>query len=91
MRVRYSPQRSDKNIEYQFFGDVITVTIGSQTDTFDFSGIPDGILQTATTTLPFNPIIGARRTNGVLELELLRFHGQNPSYNELFPEWEEVT
>ena len=90
MRVLFSPQRSDQRIVYSFSGETITATIGEQTDTFDFSQMPDGEMVEVETTLPVNPIISARRTNGVLEVVLLNFIGPDAPEEERFPTWQEV-
>src|SRR5690606_40313482 len=90
MRVLFSPQRSDDQIEYSFSGETITATIDEQSDTFDFSQMPDGEMVEVETTLPVNPIISARRTNGVLEVVLLNFIGPDATENEKYPDWVEV-
>ena len=61
MKVLLSPQRSDKEINYHFEGEKITVTTDDMSDTFDFSNMPDGILQEVETTLDVNPIVSANR------------------------------
>lgn len=95
MQVKYSPQRSDDKIGYEFNGEIITITIGEVSDVFDFSTIPDGVMVTdednpVVTTLPINPIVSAKRVNGELFLELLYFYGENATHEELFPEWQVI-
>lgn len=100
MMVLYSPQVSDKEIIYSFDGDVITATIDGITDTFDFTGMPDGQLQLYgskppfeplfITSLPLMPILSAKRENGVLQVEILRFIGADADENEKYPQWQEV-
>ena len=78
MQIRYIPQRNDNTLEYQFDGEVITVTYNGETDTFDFSILEEGDkadAQNIETTLPVNPIISARRENGEVKVELLKYHG----------------
>lgn len=79
MRATYSPQYNPgEEISYAFAGETVTVTVGDATDTFDLSGLPEGGGIDATeTTLPVNPIIGATRTGGVVELVLLRWYGDD--------------
>lgn len=90
MRVLFSPQRSDDQIEYSFSGETITATIGEQSDTFDFSQMPDGEMTAVNTTLPVNPIISARRVGGTLEVVLLNFIGPDATEDEKYPDWVEV-
>lgn len=93
MRILFSPQVpavEGQRIHYTFGDDVITAEIGGQTDTFDFSEMPDGEAVDIETTLPVNPIISARKTNGVLEVILLNFIGPDATEEERFPTWQEV-
>jgi len=92
MLVRWSPQRSDRQLSYQFDGETITATLDGETDTFDFSDLPDGELDVSAleTTLDICPVLAARRVNGQLEVTLLKFHGPNPTPQEAFPEPEVI-
>jgi len=92
MLIRWSPQRSDRQLSYQFDGETITATLDGETDTFDFSGLPDGELDVSAleTTLDICPVLAARRVNGKLEVKLLKFHGPNPTPQEAFPEPEVI-
>lgn len=100
MMVLYSPQVSDKEIIYSFDGDVITATIEGMTDVFDFSAFGDGVLQLYsskppfeplfTTTLPIMPILSAKRENGTLQVEILRFIGAEADESDKYPTWQEV-
>jgi len=92
MLVRYSPQRSDRSLTYDIQGETITTTLDSQSDTFDFSALPDGELDVSAleTTLDICPVLAARRVNGQLEVTLLKFHGPNAPVEERFPEPEVI-
>lgn len=90
MKVLLSPQRSDKEINYHFEGEKITVTMNDMSDTFDFTDIPDGVMEEIETILSINPIISAKRESGILYVELLNFIGQDATEEEKFPEWQEV-
>ena len=92
MLVRWSPQRNDRSLTYEFDGETITATLDGQTDVFDFSSLPDGELDVSAleTTLDICPIISARRVNGQLEVTLLKFHGPNAPESERFPEPEVI-
>ena len=94
MRILMSPQvmLEDQRFDFVFSGESISATFDGETDTFDFSGLPDGEVDFSTieTTLPYNPIIMARRVDGVLSVELLNFISEDASELERFPEWIEV-
>ena len=92
MRVRWSPQRSDRQLSYQFDGETITATLDGQSDTFDFSDLPDGELDVSAleTTLDICPVLAARRVDGQLEVTLLRFHGPDAPDSERFPKPEVI-
>ena len=90
MMIKYSPQLSDREIEYVFEGEKITAIFNGESDTFDFSQFADGHADNIETTLPFNPIISAERVDGVLYVELLNFIGEDATEDEKFPKWQEV-
>ena len=90
MRVKFSPQRCDLELTYKFNNEVITATLDGETDTFDFSTLPDGVAEEVESTLPINPVVSAKRENGVLEVTLLKFHGPDATEAERFPEPLEV-
>lgn len=93
IKIYFSPQRSDRQIEYSLNGEAVTARIGTVKDTFDFSGLPDGELnmeEPIESTLPVNPIISARRIDGILHLELLNWIESNAPYESRFPEWCEL-
>ena len=95
IKVYFSPQRADNQIEYSFCGETVTARIGTVKDTFDFSGLPDGELDRhedtqIKTILPVCPVISAKRTDGILHLELLNWIESNAPYESRFPEWCEL-
>ena len=90
MKILYSPQRRDDVIEYEFEHDIVHVMYKNQTETFDFSGMPDGRAENIETSLPINPIIEAWRENGILHVKLLKYHSADASEEERFPQWQEV-
>jgi len=93
MLVRWSPQRSDRQLSYVFPAPgVIEITLDGVTDRFDFSGLPNGELDVSAleTTLDICPVLAARRVNGKLEVTLLRFHGPDAPESERFPEPEVI-
>lgn len=74
-------------ISYEYNGDVVRVHLDGEVDEFDFSSMPEGIMKDVKTTLKYNPIMSAKREEGILYLELLYFHGSNASEEERFPTW----
>ena len=60
------------------------------TDTFDFSGLPDGETEGIETELPFNPIVSAERREGELRIQLINFITAEADEAERYPEWEEI-
>ena len=80
MKILFSPQvREDNKIWYEIEYQKITTTINGVTDTFDFTGMPNGKLQLYNsdgesmieTVLEEIPILGAEKTDGVLTVEIL--------------------
>lgn len=93
IKVYFSPQVSDRKIEYGFNGETLTVKIGDTEDVFDLSSLPDGELDRGReieSTLPVNPIISAKRVDGILHLELLNWIESNAPHESRFPEWCEL-
>ena len=93
MRIFFSPivGLADQ-IQYTFDNDKITATYKGTTDTFDFTGMPDGQLDLSTleTALEVSPIMSAERIDGVLYIELLNPINEEDSEFHKFPEWIEV-
>lgn len=90
MKVFLSPQVFEDKIKYEFDGDKITAKFGDVTDTFDFSDFPDGELEAESikTSLPVNPILSAKREDGVLFVEIIHFISPDEDRAEvLFPDW----
>ena len=95
IKIYFSPQRSDRQIEYSLNGEAVTARIGTVKDTFDFSGLPDGELDRREDTqiktiLPVNPVISAKRIDGILYLELLNWIGPDAPHESRFPEVVEL-
>lgn len=82
----------NKRLDYDFSVDIINVTCDGTEDIFDFSGLPDGEIDSSLvdTILEFNPIISAKKENGVLSVVLLNFISEDATEEEKFPEWTEV-
>ena len=94
MRIYKSPQiRADeKRFEFEFSGEMIIATFDDVSDTFDFTGLPDGEVDYSMieTILEYNPILKATKVDGILSVELLNFISEDATEEEKFPEWIEV-
>lgn len=90
MKIFLSPIRADWTVEYIYGTDTITAVIDQTSDTFDFSGMPDGQAKDITTNLSRNPIVSVEREDGILSVVLLNPIGSDATEEEKFPEWTEV-
>ena len=94
MKIRYSPCVSfdEKNFTYVFDGEKIEVAFDGVSEIFDFEGFPDGEMDSSLveTVLKHNPIISAKKVDGILSVELLNFISEDATEEEKFPEWIEV-
>ena len=94
MRIFKSPQVGvdEKRFEFEFSGEMIIATFDGVSDTFDFTGLPDGEVDYSMieTVLEYNPILKATKVDGILSVELLNFISEDATEAEKFPEWIEV-
>ncbi len=94
MRIYKSPQvgADEKRFKFEFSGEAIVATFGGVSDTFDFTGFPDGEAHYSMieTILEYNPILKAIKVDGILSVELLNFISEDATEAEKFPEWIEV-
>lgn len=100
MQVLYVLQINDfDTLDYQFNGDIITVTYNGEVDTFDFTNMPDGKATSydrhntgIISTLPDNiqPVIDAVKENGVLQVRLLKFIPMSTPQDQRVSDWIEV-
>lgn len=99
MKILLSPQIRQDKIRYRFKDDVVEATYKGVTDTFDFRGMTDGVLQffddedneLIETRLEVQPIIRAERQNGVLWVELLNVIDAKAEEHQKFPSWIDHT
>jgi len=97
--INQVPINDDETIKYEFEDDIIHVTMvfeeDKYTDSFDFTDLPNGQLELEDdkgndlieTALPINPLLSAKKEEGVLSVELLNWIGSNATEEERFPEW----
>ena len=94
MRIYKSPQvgTDEKRFEFEFSGEMIIATFDSVSDTFDFTGLPDGEADYSMieTVLKYNPILKATKVDSILSVELLNFISEDATEEEKFPQWVEV-
>ena len=70
-----TPQRADIKAEYIVNNDILTVKIGEITETFDFTGLQDGVAEEIIAeVLPINPIISAEKTGDTINITVIRFY-----------------
>lgn len=73
----YTPQRADIKANYEVNSDMLTVTIGDTTETFDFTGLAEGIAEEIIVEiLPINPIISVEKTGDIVNVTVIRFYGE---------------
>lgn len=84
--ISYVPQRMDADLTYYVDGDVITATMDGQTDTWDFTNMPDGEAMEITSTLVPCPVLAAKRVDGVLHVTLLRAIPARPQLKDFIHE-----
>ena len=82
----------EKRFEFEFSGEMIIATFDGVSDTFDFTGLPDGEVNYSMieTILAYSPIVSAKKVDGILSVELLNFISEDATEEEKFPEWIEV-
>ncbi len=95
MIVKYSPVfNSEKMFVYEFENDKIIAKLfflnskkweEKEKDTFDFSKLGDGKLESVNTNLSINPILNADRKDGILTVTLIKLHGIDAIYEERYP------
>lgn len=96
MIIKLSPQvRDDNKIWYEIEYQKITATINDISDTFDFTGMPDGELELwdnegnwlVETDLEEVPLVQAKKENGILTVKILFSIDDNEQDERLlFPE-----
>ena len=83
MKIKLSPQVSNRVLEYSFEGEKII----ANDIVIDFSTMPDGIMIES----EYDFLISAKKENGILFVELLNPISETENRQEiLFPNWQEV-
>jgi len=78
INITYEPQRSNLyKAEYFVENDILTVKIDTIEEVFDFTGLDEGIAEEIITeVLPINPIINAEKTGDTVNIQVIRFYGE---------------
>ncbi len=77
----YTPQRADLQVEYIIKDDILTVKINNEMETFDFTGLEDGVAEEIIAeVLPINPIISAEKIGDTVNITVIRFYGEEEKY-----------
>ncbi|WFF40384.1 hypothetical protein EVC62_02090 [Salinicola endophyticus] len=79
MRLLLTPQRSELSAKYYADTALLTVEVGGDIDTFDFTDAPDGEFDGfASDTLPLCPILRAEKSGDALTVWALGWYGPRP-------------
>lgn len=71
----YTPQRADFKAEYIVEDDTLTVKIGEAEETFDFTGLEEGVAEEIIVEeLPVNPIITVKKTGKEINIKVIEFY-----------------
>ncbi|MED4017004.1 hypothetical protein [Sutcliffiella cohnii] len=90
MRVLFSPIRSDDTVKYELQNNMVTITFNGRKEVYDFTDMPEGVLEDFETDFPYKFVVSASKEKGVLSIVLLNFIGKNATDKERFPDWIEV-
>ncbi|EOH6333383.1 TPA: hypothetical protein ACIJOS_001841 [Citrobacter koseri] len=77
MKLIITPQRADIECSYSVTGDVLTAVVGGKSDSFDFSGMPDGEAGGFCSLLEPCPVLRAVKKNGELSVTVIGFYGED--------------
>ena len=87
VEINKIPQFSDTDFSYEVDGYKITLHVGDDTEEFDFTDMPDGVLEEITPeVLTDNFIVGATKVGKDLTIDLLYWYG--PEEREVYENGE---
>ena len=76
INLTYTPQRADIKAEYIVNNDILVVKINDITETFDFTGLAEGMAEEIIAeVLPINPIVKAEKIGDTVNVTVIRFYG----------------
>lgn len=77
----YSPQRADFKAEYIVNNDILTVKIGDVAETFDFTGLEEGVAEEIIAEeLPVNPVVSAEKIGNTINIKVIKFYGEDEKH-----------
>lgn len=83
MKIRLTPSRADFDTKYLAEGEVLHVSVGGASDTFDFSVLAEGDEAVSfKSDLPINPVVWASRIEGDVVVEFIAFYGADHTEDE---------
>lgn len=72
-----TPQRADFKAEYTTDNDILTVTINDVSETFDFTGLGEGIAEEIVVEiLAINPIVKVKKVLDTVHITVVRFYNE---------------
>ena len=73
-----TPQRAEIKAVYKIDGDILTVTMGEITETFDFTGLEEGKAEEIIVeNLIFNPIVSVEKIGDMVNITVIRFYAED--------------
>ena len=76
INLTYTPQRADIKAEYIVNNDILVVKINDITETFDFTGLAEGMAEEIIAeVLPINPIVKVEKIGDTVNVTVIRFYG----------------
>lgn len=87
MKILYSPQKNENEILYSFEDEKITAYYDGQSDIFDFKVFSNGVAENIESSLSLNPVVSAKREDGILYVALMYHYKKGASHREKFPTW----
>lgn len=89
IKIIDTPQRSEDILNYKITGDIVEITLNGNTESFDFTGMPEGILEDIEVEeLSYNPIVEGSKVGNELTLTIIRPYSFEEKY--LFEEAEDI-
>ncbi len=71
-----TPQRANIKAEYIVNNDILVVKINDITETFDFTGLAEGMAEEIIAeVLPINPIVKVEKIGDTVNVTVIRFYG----------------
>ena len=81
IKIIETPQRADIKAEYIINNDILTIKMDNVTETFDFTGVEEGIAEEVIAEeLPINPIVSVEKTGEEISITVIRFYGEDEKH-----------